>query len=277
MSAQVDTSTPLAAREHARSMAGTAVETMPILPARAARDLPAGVEPAEVVWDETIGAGGYASRVLARGTRLRLTNLEGDACVSLLVYNADQPIERLNVADTTKVQWNAYPRAGSLLLSDMGRVLMSVQEDGGGEIDAFCGCSTERSNRAKYGDGSNHGPYPNARDRFLLALTKHGLGRKDVMPNVNLFKSVRIDEEGAMALAAERRTPGAHVELRAEMNVLVVLANTPHPLDDRPEYHATPVRILAWRGPATPEDDATRNATPEGLRAYLNAEDWFTR
>ena len=273
----VDTSTPLAAREHARSMAGTAVATMPTLPARDARDLPAGVQRDAVVWDETIGAGGYTSRVLARGTRLRLTNLEGDACVSLLVYNADQPIERLNVADTTKVQWNAYLREGGLLLSDMGRVLMSIRADDSGGHDAFCGCSSERSNRAKYGDGANHGPYPNARDRFLLALSKHGLGTKDVMPNVNLFKHVRIDEDGGMALATGGSRAGEQVELRAEMNVLVVLANTPHVLDDRPEYNATPVRILAWRGPVTDEDDAIRNATPEGLRAFLNAEDWFAR
>jgi urea carboxylase-associated protein 2 len=277
MSAPVDTSTPLAARDHARSMAGTAVETMPTLPARDARELPAGVEPGQVVWEETIGPGGYTSRVLARGTRLQLTDVEGDACLSLLAYNADQPIERLNVADTVKVQWNAYLRAGSLLLSDMGRVLLSIREDGSGEHDAFCGCSSERSNRARYGDGANHGPFPNARDRFLLALAKHGLGKKDLMPNINLFKGVRIGEEGGMELLAGRTRAGAAVELRAEMNVLVVLANTPHPLDDRPGYHATPVRILAWRGAPTAEDDATRNATPEGLRAFLNAEDWLTR
>ena len=273
----VDTSTPLAAREHARSMAGTKAASMPTLPAREARDLPAGVGAGDVVWDETIGAGGYTSRVLGRGTRLRLTNVEGDACVSLLVYNADQPVERLNVADTVKVQWNAYLGRGALLLSDMGRVLMSIREDDSGGHDVFCGCSSERSNRAKYGDGANHGPHPNARDRFLLALAKHGLGKKDVMPNINLFKHVRIDDEGGMALAADGSRPGEQVEFRAEMNVLVVLANTPHPLDDRPGYHATPVRILAWRGPPTAEDDAVRNATPEGLRAFLNAEDWFVR
>jgi uncharacterized protein len=277
MSIPPDTSTPLAAREHARAMAGTRVETMPTLPARAASDLPPGVEPEAVVWDETIGAGGYASRVLSRGTTLRLTDVEGDACLGLLVYNADQPIERLNVADTVKVQWNAYLKEGALLLSDMGRVLMSIRQDEMGQHDAFCGCSSERSNRARYGDGANHGPYPNARDRFLLALAKHGLGRKDVMPNVNLFKGVRIDDEGALSLVAESSRPGAHVELRAEMNVLVVMANTPHVLDDRRGYNATPVRILAWRGEPTPEDDPVRNATPEGLRAFLNSEDWFTR
>jgi uncharacterized protein len=250
---------------------------MPTIPATNARDLPARIAAGDVVWDETLGPGGYASRALTRGTRLRLTDLEGDACVALLVYNADHPAERLNVADTVKVQWNAYLGAGGLLLSDMGRVLMSITEDTCGNHDTFGGCSNERTHTARYGAGANHSPYPNARDRFLLALSKHGLGRKDVMPNVNLFKRVRIEEDGAMNFVEGSSSPGAYVELRAEMNVLVVLANAPHVLDERPTYNATPVRALAWRGPVTPPDDPIRVATPEGQRAFENTEDFYAR
>src|SRR3954466_10723031 len=123
-----DTSTPLKAREHARAQAGTVVESMPTIPASSARDLPPGVKSQDVFWDETIGAGGYASHVLPRGSRLRLANLKGDCCANVLIYNSDHPVERLNVADTIKVQWNGYLRRGNLLLSDMGRVLMSIVE-----------------------------------------------------------------------------------------------------------------------------------------------------
>ena len=118
---------PLAARDHARAMAGTVVDAMPVLPP-VADDLPADVAPGDLLWEETIAAGGYATRRLSRGTRLRLIDLEGDACASLNIYNADMPTERLNVADTVKVQWCAYLDAGKLLLSDMGRVLMNLDE-----------------------------------------------------------------------------------------------------------------------------------------------------
>src|SRR4051812_7598799 len=111
-------STPEKSRAHARAMAGTVIVAMPTIPAAAATHLPAGVRAHDVVWEETLGAGEYAARRLARGTRVRLTNLEGDGCVQLLVLNADLPIERLNVADTVKVQWNAYIGKGKLLLSD---------------------------------------------------------------------------------------------------------------------------------------------------------------
>lgn len=277
MSSESGTSTTYGARAHARAQDGASVATKPTIPARDAVDLPAGVRAEGVVWDETIGGGGYASRVLARGTRLRLTDLEGDACVNLLVYNAGAPLERLNVADTVKVQWNAYLGPGSLLLSDMGRVLMSIERDTCGRHDALCGCSNERSNERRYGSGGNHGPFPNARDRFLIALAKHGLSRKDVAPCVNLFKGVRVDADGSTRLIRPGPVPGQYVELRAEMDVLVALANTPHVLDERPSYTATSVRVTAWRGSTTAEDDPIRTASPEALRAFQNVEDYYTR
>jgi len=266
---------PNAARDHARAMAGTVVEAMPILPPQA-DDLPAGVSADDLVWEETIAAGGYASRVLARGTRLRLADLQGDACVSLQLFNAAMPTERLNVADTVKVQWNAYLGEGSLLLSDMGRVLASIEQDGAGTHDAFCGASNAASNERRYGDGSNSGLYPNARDRLLLGAAKHGLSRRDVHPCVNLFKGVRIAADGTTEPQLGPFTPGRALVLRAEMDLIVVLANCPHVLDPRP-WTVTPLRATAWRGPITTEDDPIRNATPERQRAFLNTEDWVRR
>ncbi len=266
---------PNAARDHARAMAGTIVEAMPTLPPRA-DDLPAGVAAADLVWEETIAAGGYASRMLARGTRLRLIDLGGDACASLLLFNADMPSERLNIADTVKVQWNAYPGAGSLLLSDMGRVLASIAADDAGTHDAFCGASNEASNRRHYGEGRNSGAYPNARDRLLLGAAKHGLGRRDVHPCINLFKGVRIEADGSTTAQLGPFAPGRSLLLRAEMALIVVIANCPHVLDERP-WSVTPLRATAWRGAIADEDDPIRNATPERLRAFLNTEDLYRR
>jgi len=267
---------PLAAREHARSQGGTVAESMPVLPP-VADDLPEGVSPEELVWEETIAAGGYATRRLSRGARLRLIDLKGDACASLLVFNAELPTERLNVADTVKVQWNAYLGEGKLLLSDMGRAMMSILADTAGTHDTFCGVSNAATNAAKYGEGRNSGPYPNGRDRFLLGAAKHGLSRRDVHPCITLFKGTRIEPDGTVVPQVGPFEPGRSVILRAEMEVIVVIANCPHVLDPRVDYTVTPLRATAWRGPVTPADDPVRNATPEGLRAFLNVEDHFRR
>ncbi|MFN4136095.1 MAG: urea amidolyase associated protein UAAP1 [Novosphingobium sp.] len=267
---------PMAARDHARSMAGTVVEAMPVLPP-VADDLPEGVPADDLVWEETIAPGGYATRRLARGTRLRLIDAKGDACAGLQIFNAEMPAERLNVADTVKVQWNAYLEAGKLILSDMGRVLMSIEADSAGTHDCFCGTSNAATNLAKYGEGRNSGAYPNGRDRFLLGAAKHGLGRRDVHPCINLFKGTRIETDGTITPVVGPFAPGREVVLRAEMDVIVVIANCPHVLDPRPQYCVTPLRVTAWRGPVTTEDDPIRNATPEGQRAFLNVEDYFRR
>ncbi|MCX7283425.1 MAG: urea carboxylase-associated family protein [Novosphingobium sp.] len=267
---------PMAARDHARSMGGTVVEAMPVLPP-VAGDLPAGVAADDVVWEETIAAGGYATRRLARGSRLRLIDMKGDACAGLQVFNAEMPTERLNVADTVKVQWNAYLETGKLLLSDMGRVLMSIEADGAGTHDCFCGTSNAATNLAKYGEGRNSGAYPNGRDRFLLGAAKHGLGRRDVHPCINLFKGTTIALDGSIAPDVGPFAPAREVVLRAEMEVIVVIANVPHVLDPRSDYSVTPLRATAWRGAVTPADDTIRNATPEGLRAFLNVEDYYRR
>ncbi len=265
------TADPAGARDHARAMAGTRVEAMPTLPA-AADDAPGGV-----VWEETIAPGGYAARRLARGTRLRLVDVAGDACAAMLLFNADMPTERLNVADTLKVQWNGYLGAGRLLLSDLGRVLMTILEDEAGTHDAFCGASTAASNARAYGDGANYGPHPNARDRFLLAVAKHGLGRKDVHPCVTWFKGVRVAEDGTTEPQVGPFAPGRTLLLRAEMEVIVVLANCPHVLDPRADYTVTPLRATAWRGAPAAADDPVRLATPEGERAFLNTDDLYAR
>lgn len=269
-------SNPLAARDHARAQGNTVVEAMPVLPP-VASDLPAGVAADALVWEETIAPGGYATRRLVRGTRLRLIDTQGDACAGLQLFNAEMPTERLNVADTVKVQWNAYLEAGKLLLSDMGRVLMSIEADDAGTHDCFAGTSNAAANARKYGEGRNSGACPNGRDRFLLGAAKHGLGRRDVHPCINLFKGTRIETDGAITPVVGPFAPGRSMVLRAEMDVIVVIANVPHVLDPRQAYTVTPLRVTAWRGPVTQGNDPIRNATPEGLRAFQNVEDFYRR
>ncbi len=209
MDEQPDTSTTFAARDHARAQAARRVAHQPTVPARDANGVVdrtgADVAADRMLWDDVVPPGGVTSRVLPRGAVVRLTDLDGDACANVLVYNAGQPRERLNVADTVKVQWQAYLGAGSLLLSDMGRVLMTVLADTSGSHDALCGASNAHTNEASYGSGGVHGPHPNARDRFAVALAKHGLDRRDLVPNVNFFQGVSVADDGALRLPRQRR------------------------------------------------------------------------
>jgi len=269
------TATTHGAREHARAQAGTRAGAMPTLPASAWPDPPPGVAAEALRWAETVAGGGYTSKVLARGTTLRLTDRDGDACAQLLLYNAEQPWERLNVADTVKVPWQAYLGAGHPLLSDQGRVLATITGDGSRHHDALCGTSSRAANESRYGDGSPEGPSPAGRELQLLAAAKHGLGPRDIPPCVSFFKGVRVEADGALRFEGSAG-PGATVTLRLELNAIVILANVPHPLDPRPEYSAGTLEVLAWRGEPTRPADELWSSTPELERAFLNTEDYAT-
>lgn len=267
------TETTRGAQAHARAQAGARAEAMPVLPAAAWPDPPPGVAAGELTWAETVAGGGYASRVLAAGTTIRLRDLHGDACAHVLLYNADQPWERLNVADTVKVLWQAYLGPGHLLLSDQGRVLASIVGDDSAHHDAICGCSNAAGNAVRYGDGRASGPTPAGRELFLLAAAKHGLGPRDIPPSLAFFQGVSVGLDGTLEFAGSVG-PGAAVTLRAELPLTMLIANAPHPLDPRAAYTCSTLEVLAWRGSPTGPEDPLWNATPEGERAFLNTADY---
>ena len=252
------------ARAHARSQAGAAAPTQRTMPASCASALPDGVPTDDLLWDETVAVGNYATHELPRGALLRVADTDGDACLHLVVHHARATAERLNVADTVKVQWQAYLSEGALLLSDMGRSLMTIVADTSGRHDALCGVTTAATG------GGAWTAAPNGRDLLALGLAKHGLTRRDLPPTINLFTSVRVEADGALELDAGGPA-GAHVELRADLDVIVTVADTPHPLDDRP-YTATPVRITAWAA-LHPSPDPFRATSPERLRAFENDDE----
>jgi urea carboxylase-associated protein 2 len=263
------TATTSGARDHARAQADAVVEHMPTVPASRSTARPEGVEASEMVWAETVAPGGYAHKVLAPGTMVRLHDLEGDACAHLLLFRAGQPWERLCVADTVKNQWQAYTAAGQLLLSDQGRVLATVVADTSGSHDSICGTSNLVRNTERYGSGSAEGPSPAGRELFVLAAAKHGLSPRDLPPSLSLFKGVRVEPaSGRLEWMGTTDQPGL-VTLRMELPVILLVANTAHPLDPRPQWHSTALEILAWRPAAGAPDDRWAD-TPERQRAFLN-------
>ncbi|WP_168699336.1 urea amidolyase associated protein UAAP1 [Gordonia paraffinivorans] len=269
-----DTGTTAGAREHARAQAGQITDSMPVVPASNWPNPPADVDPAALTWAETVPGGRYTSKVLARGTRLRLHDVDGAACAHVLLWRADAPWERLNVADTVKVPWQAYLGAGHPLLSDQGRVLATVVADDSGRHDALCGTTTLAGNTAKYGDGHVHSSSPAGREMFVLAAAKHGLTPTDVPPSVSFFHGVRVDEDGSLRSTGSAG-PGKSVDLILHLPCVVAIANTAHPVDPSPTFDTTSVEVLAWR--ATADLDAllagVADTEPEYQRAVANSED----
>jgi urea carboxylase-associated protein 2 len=267
------TDSVLAARADARAQAERTSEYMPYRPASSSPFAPEGVEAEALTWAETVAPGGYTHRVVARGTRIRFDDPTGAACAHVLLFNALEPGERLNVADTVKIPWQAYLSAGHPLLSGDGRALATISSDTSGRHDTFCGTTSDEAAIAKYGSADSQGPTPSGRSRFLLAAAKHGLTGRDLPPSISFFQGVHVETDGALSFTGSAG-PGTHVELVAELTLLVLVVNVPHPLDPADDYAVGPLRVHAWPGSPTLPGDPQFTAAPEVQRAYLNSIDY---
>lgn len=240
-------------------------------------DDPSGGAP--VLLDETVPGGGRWSRVIPRGHVLRLTDVEGGLNVPALLYNADHFLERYNMPDTLKAQHTAYITEGVVLYSDMGRILFSVTRDTCGWHDTICCHSTASHVEIKYGTSSyqncRNAFHRNARDNFLIELGKWGLGKKDLVPNLNLFSKVTVDEQGNLEFLPNHSQAGSFIDLRAEMNVLVVLNTCQHLLDPEELYDPKAVRISVRKSAPPAADDPCRLSRPENGRGFINTERLF--
>jgi urea carboxylase-associated protein 1 len=190
--------------------------------------------------DIVIAPGSYWSGRVPRGATLRLVDLEGCQAVDFLCYSADDPTERYSAADTMKVAGSIFIGKGTRLYSDMGNALFTVVEDSCGRHDTIGGCCSRESNRLRYGveDG------PNCRDNFLSGLACFGLGKKDIVANLNFFMSVPVRADGTMAIVEGHSKPGDAVELRAEMDVLVALSNCPQINNPANNFKPTPIQLV---------------------------------
>ncbi|KWX20266.1 urea carboxylase [Mycolicibacterium wolinskyi] len=279
MSTTTETSTTAGAREHARAQATAITDSMPVVPASSWPSPPDGIAAEKLTWAETVPGGRYTTKVLARGTRLRLRDLHGTACAHLLLWRADAPWERLNVADTVKVPWQAYLSSGHPLLSDQGRVLATIVSDTSGHHDAVCGTTTLSGNNAKYGAGSPESASPAGRELLALAALKNGLTRRDVAPSVSFFHGVRVQPDGALVSTGSAGA-GTAVELLLHLPLIVAIANTAHPLDPAPTFDVGSLEVLAWSAPDDLAEIGARltDRDPEYQRAFLNSEDvWSAR
>ncbi|HEX7942313.1 MAG TPA: DUF1989 domain-containing protein, partial [Gemmatimonadaceae bacterium] len=160
--------------------------------------------------------------------------------------------------------------AGHPILSGDGRVLATIADDTSGHHDAFCGTTTRAWNRQKYGDDAlPEGAAPAGSDLLALAGAKHGLDERDIPPALSFFQGVRVDPDGALTWLGSAGA-GTHIELIAELPLIVLVANVPHARDPRADYIVGPLRVHAWAGEPTSDLDERFAVSPERKRAYRN-------
>jgi urea carboxylase-associated protein 2 len=231
------------------------------------------------LWEDTIQGGASWSLILRRGNLLRLEDTVGGANAATLLYNLEFPVERCNMPDTLKGQHIAHLTTGCILVSDMGRVMAAITADSVGWHDPLGGFSNAAAVKAKYGEANyqehRNAWHRNAHTNLLAEAAKYGLGLRDLGPSVNFFSKVQVAEDGDMQFIPENSQSGDFVEIRAEMNLLVLIDTGQHPLDPNPVYAPKPIHFSLHKAAPSAADDPCRLSRPENARAFINTERYF--
>lgn len=243
-------------------------------PAASHVDAPKVIPADQIAFEDEIPAGWYWTGKIAHGKTLRLINSHVTAGISALFWNAHDVSERFNPGDTVKVQWTARISRGHLLLSDMGRAMVSITEDTCGFNDCMANATTRAANERKYGADIYR---RNSHDNFILAAGKHGMTVRDVGPCATFFAPVITDAEGRFHWQDGTIKAGDYIDLRAEMDMIIALSNCPHILSPAKQWQCEPVRFQIWNAPTAQADDQCRIGTEESRRAFENTDSYLAQ
>ncbi len=234
----------------------------------------------KVILNEILPSSVKWSKIIQRGQTIQLKALDENASLSAMFYNASNVYERFNSADTVKIQWNAFLNKNKVLFSEMGRVLFAITQDStDGLFDTLGGISNPRIIKENFKENATYESCRNAyyksdRENFLIELGKYGMGKKDMIPALNLFRKVDVKEGSKLELNPRCAKKDDVIELTAHMDVLLVLSNTPHAMDKSGVYNSSNIEISIFESVPFKDEDYVE-FSDEAKRGFQNTNRYF--
>ncbi len=205
------------------------------------------LSPETAIFREIVPAGDYWLRRVNEGQIFRIVDLEGNQAADTLFFSADDPAERYSAVDTIRAQGNVYLGVGSKLMSTECNIMLEIVADLVGRHDTLGGACATESNTVRYAleKRTMHA----CRDSWMLAVAEHddlGLTKRDITHNINFFMNVPVTPDGGLTFADGVSGPGKYVEMRACMDVIVLISNCPQLNNPCNGYNPTPIEVLIW-------------------------------
>lgn len=205
------------------------------------------LQPDAASFRQVVPAGDYFIKTIKAGETIRILDLEGNQAADTLFYSAADAAERYSAMDTIREQGNVYLTTGSRLMSNEGRVMLEIVADTCGRHDTLGGACATESNTVRYALEKKcmHA----CRDSWMLAVAEHeefGLSKRDITHNINFFMNVPVTHDGGLTFADGISAPGKYVELKAAMDVIVLISNCPQLNNPCNGYNPTPIEVLVW-------------------------------
>lgn len=195
-----------------------------------------------VVLDETVAACAPWSTVVRAGQQWQTIDLYGNQAVDCLLYSAADHADRYSAQATVAAQRNIFLTTGSVLRAESGTALMTVVADEVGNHDTIAGACSQESNTLRYGHHTRH--QHACVENFLTEALRWGLGKRDLVSNINWFMNVPVEADGTLGIVDGLSAPGKSVTLRAEIDTLVLISNCPQINNPCNGFDPTPVRMV---------------------------------
>jgi uncharacterized protein len=202
------------------------------------------LDPANAIYDEEIAARTPWSKVIRKGQILRIIDLQGNQAVDTIIYKADDTSERYSAPDTVVQQGNIFITTGTKLMSNEGNVMMTVIADTCGKHDTLGGACSMESNSVRYGLHKKH--LHACVENYLLELSKYEMNKRDLVSNINFYMNVPVSADGTLEIVDGISEAGKQIDLRAEMDVMVLISNCPQINNPCNAYNPTPIRLIVW-------------------------------
>jgi urea carboxylase-associated protein 1 len=206
--------------------------------------VPTELDLTTAIYDEVIPARQPWSRIVKKGQVLRIVDLLGNQAVDTILYNAEDASERYSAPDTVVHQGNIFITTGSRLISNEGNVMATVIKDECGKHDTLGGACSMESNSVRYGLHKKH--LHACVENFLLELSKYEMNKRDLVSNINFYMNVPVSEDGTLEIVDGISEAGKIIELRAEMDIMVLISNCPQVNNPCNAYNPTPIRLIIW-------------------------------
>ena len=205
------------------------------------------LQPEHAIYRETVQAGDYFVRTITAGQTVRILDLEGNQAADTLFYSAADPTERYSAMDTIREQGNVYLTTGTKLMTNEGNVLLEIVADTCGRHDTLGGACATESNTVRYALEKKcmHA----CRNSWMLAVAEneeYGLDKGDITHNINFFMNVPVTATGGLTFEDGISAPGKYVEMKAAMDVIVLISNCPQLNNPCNGYNPTPIEVLIW-------------------------------
>lgn len=202
--------------------------------------------PGSLIEDVFVPARGFMpARTVAAGDVIRIIDVEGQQVADLILYNPSNLKDLSSMSNTVMAAGTWRVTTGHSIYSKLGKRMATIVEDTVGMNVAVGGFCSPGANAIRYGIEGTHSCLLN----FVGSMADYNLAPADIEEDGCFvpFMNMEVEPDGRSEIRAPISKPGDHLDLRADMDVILALSNCPGERNPCNARNPTSLRVVIYR------------------------------